>query len=92
MELRNLFVETKRYILTIIRCQTGKNLLDILERPVTTIEEEKYKFVRQAEESTNASRQQKDDPSSSSSPTDRYLFSFSFFNRLYNLSGESGID
>jgi len=49
--VRNLFMETKRHILTIIRVQTGKNLLDILEKPASAKEEATYQALRALEES-----------------------------------------
>jgi len=52
--LRNLFMETKRHILTMIRVQTGKNLLDILEKPASAKEEAIYQSLKASEESRNA--------------------------------------
>ncbi|KAI8585597.1 hypothetical protein BDZ88DRAFT_502223 [Geranomyces variabilis] len=39
IRIRTLWTETKRYIIAVIRVQSGKNLLDILEAPVTEREE-----------------------------------------------------
>jgi Ras GTPase-activating-like protein IQGAP2/3 len=41
-EYRNQFLEAKRYILSVIRIQGGKNLLDILERPCELRDEKQY--------------------------------------------------
>jgi len=48
--MRNLFMETKRHILTIIRVQAGKNLLDILEKPASAKEEAIYQNIKATEE------------------------------------------
>ncbi|ORX63453.1 ras GTPase-activating protein family [Basidiobolus meristosporus CBS 931.73] len=41
-EVKQLFVETKRLVLYIIRIQSGRTLLDILERPVTNRDEKRF--------------------------------------------------
>ena len=40
--VKSLFMETKRCILYVIRIQTGANLLDIMVRPITTEDEDKW--------------------------------------------------
>ncbi|KAF9412598.1 hypothetical protein BGZ94_000998 [Podila epigama] len=49
MDLKHLFVETKRYILSIIRIQSGKNLMEILERRVTLHEEQAWQELKATE-------------------------------------------
>ncbi|KAF9976681.1 hypothetical protein BGZ73_008078 [Actinomortierella ambigua] len=49
MDLKHLFVETKRYILAIIRIQSGKNLMEILERRVTIHEEQAWEEMKATE-------------------------------------------
>ncbi|KAF9941677.1 hypothetical protein BGZ67_004251 [Mortierella alpina] len=49
MDLKHLFVETKRYILSIIRIQSGKNLMEILERRVTVHEEQAWEELKATE-------------------------------------------
>ncbi|CAG8473702.1 13469_t:CDS:10 [Funneliformis caledonium] len=44
-EIKHLFVETKRYILSIMKVQNGKNLLDILVKPVTLQDEQVYQEI-----------------------------------------------
>ncbi|KAG5437930.1 hypothetical protein PCANB_000276 [Pneumocystis canis] len=44
-EIRSLFMETKRYILYIIRIQTGPNLMEILIKPVHADDELKWKHI-----------------------------------------------
>ncbi|CAI2167555.1 2722_t:CDS:10 [Funneliformis geosporum] len=44
-EIKHLFVETKRYILSIMKVQNGKNLLDILIKPVTLQDEQVYQEI-----------------------------------------------
>lgn len=41
-DVKQLFMETKRLILYIIRIQSGKNLLDILVRPITAEDDDKW--------------------------------------------------
>nr|CAG8474586.1 11600_t:CDS:10 [Entrophospora candida] len=41
-EIKHLFVETKRYVLAIMKVQNGKNLLDILVKAVTLADEKTY--------------------------------------------------
>src|SRR5439155_2948697 len=41
-ELKHLFVETKRYVLAIMKVQNDKNLLDILVKAVTLTDEKTY--------------------------------------------------
>ena len=41
-EVKALFVETKRYILYIIRVQTGSSLMEILVKPITTEDVERW--------------------------------------------------
>ncbi|KAJ3024219.1 hypothetical protein HKX48_004492 [Thoreauomyces humboldtii] len=45
IRLKALWTETKRYINAVIRVQSGKNLLDILEAPVTEIEEAQFQLL-----------------------------------------------
>ncbi|ORX96397.1 hypothetical protein K493DRAFT_350827 [Basidiobolus meristosporus CBS 931.73] len=52
-EVKQLFVETKRYILYIIRIQSGRNLLEILEKPVTARELAKYSDIISKEKAKN---------------------------------------
>lgn len=50
-----VFLETKRYVLNIIRVQNGNNLLDILESPSTETEEDLYaELLRNDEEQRQA--------------------------------------
>jgi Ras GTPase-activating-like protein IQGAP2/3 len=49
-----MFFETKRYILYIIRIQSGRTLLDIIDRPVTQWEEQQYMQLRLKESSRKA--------------------------------------
>ncbi|KAG0000526.1 hypothetical protein BGZ65_004291 [Modicella reniformis] len=49
MDLKHLFVETKRYILAIIRIQSGKSLMEILERRVTLQEEQDWEELKATE-------------------------------------------
>jgi Ras GTPase-activating-like protein IQGAP2/3 len=44
--IKQLFVETKRQICVIIRIQNGKHLLDVLERPATQKEEERFNVYK----------------------------------------------
>ncbi|ODA76180.1 hypothetical protein RJ55_08463 [Drechmeria coniospora] len=44
-DAKALFMETKRCVLYIIRVQTGANLLEILVKPITTEDEEKWETV-----------------------------------------------
>ncbi|RKP07724.1 hypothetical protein THASP1DRAFT_30466 [Thamnocephalis sphaerospora] len=53
-EAKHMFFETKRYLLYIIRVQSGRTLLDILERPVTQWEEQQYMQLRLKENSRKA--------------------------------------
>jgi Ras GTPase-activating-like protein IQGAP2/3 len=57
-ETNHLFFETKRYLLYIIRIQSGRSLLDILERPVTQWEEQQYMQLRLKESSRKAAMSQ----------------------------------
>jgi len=49
MDLKHLFVETKRYILAIIRIQSGQNLMEILERRVTIHDEQTWDELKATE-------------------------------------------
>ncbi|TPX43695.1 hypothetical protein SeMB42_g03246 [Synchytrium endobioticum] len=40
--IKRLFMETKRHILTIVRIKSGRNLLELLEKPVSQVEEKGY--------------------------------------------------
>jgi len=44
-EIKALFMETKRCILYIIRVQTGTNLLEILVKPISREDEQKWKML-----------------------------------------------
>jgi Ras GTPase-activating-like protein IQGAP2/3 len=44
-EDKALLVQTKRCVLYIIRVQQGKNLMDILVKPVTEDDEEKWQHI-----------------------------------------------
>ncbi|TPX34547.1 hypothetical protein SmJEL517_g02831 [Synchytrium microbalum] len=46
--IKRLFMETKRHILAIVRIQSGKNLLELLEKPVTEVEEDLYRELLDA--------------------------------------------
>ncbi|RKP37752.1 hypothetical protein BJ085DRAFT_19646 [Dimargaris cristalligena] len=48
--IKHLFVETKRYILYIIRVQSGRSLLDILEKPVSDWDERRFRDIIKREE------------------------------------------
>ncbi|KAJ1918752.1 iqgap- protein [Tieghemiomyces parasiticus] len=48
--IKHLFVETKRYILYIIRVQSGRSLLDILEKSVTQRDELRFREIIKREE------------------------------------------
>ncbi|KAJ3292002.1 hypothetical protein HK104_005630 [Borealophlyctis nickersoniae] len=56
--LKQLFTETKRYVLAIVRVQSGKNLLDILEMPVTEREETAFIELTKKEIEMNATRRE----------------------------------
>ncbi|KAJ3056588.1 hypothetical protein HK097_005751 [Rhizophlyctis rosea] len=56
LRLKQLFTETKRFVLAIIRVQTGKNLLDILEAPVTEREEGTFTDLAKKEVEAQAAR------------------------------------
>ncbi|KAG0237507.1 hypothetical protein BGW42_000717 [Actinomortierella wolfii] len=58
MDLKHLFVETKRYILAIIRIQSGRNLMEILERRVTVHEEQAWEEMKVTELRRQHHRQQ----------------------------------
>lgn len=47
--MKQLFVETKRHVLLVLRIQNGKNLLDILEAPTTQREEQLFAALIEAE-------------------------------------------
>ncbi|KAG9292036.1 hypothetical protein G9A89_017935 [Geosiphon pyriformis] len=53
VDISQLFMETKRYILSILRVQTGKNLLDILVSPVTHQDEQAYADLCQGDRQKN---------------------------------------
>lgn len=53
---RQLFIESKKLVFTIIRVQTGKNLVDVLERPTTEKEERAYAQILDADRAYNARR------------------------------------
>ncbi|KAF2669378.1 IQ domain-containing protein [Microthyrium microscopicum] len=55
--VKSLFMETKRCVLYIIRVQTGQNLLDIMVRPITHADEQKWSDLVHDE-----LRQQNQDP------------------------------
>ncbi|KAJ1660808.1 iqgap- protein [Dispira simplex] len=61
--IKHLFVETKRYILYIIRVQSGKSLLDILEQPVTEHEERRFREIIKRED-IRKTQQRQHEPSS----------------------------
>ena len=48
-EVNALFVETKRCILYIIRVQTGSNLMEILVKPITAEDEERWEMLLEEE-------------------------------------------
>ena len=48
-EIKALMTETKRCVLYIIRCQTGANLLDILVKPISPEDEDKWETLIQNE-------------------------------------------
>jgi Ras GTPase-activating-like protein IQGAP2/3 len=49
-EMKHLFVKTKRYVLSIMKVQNGKNLLDILVKSVTLQDEQIYKEICKADQ------------------------------------------
>ena len=49
MKLTQLISETKRFLALIFKIQTGKNLLDILEAPVTQADEIKFQRLSKIE-------------------------------------------
>lgn len=51
-----LFVETKRCILYIIRIQTGATLMEILVKPITTDDEERWEQLLKEEQSQTAKK------------------------------------
>jgi Ras GTPase-activating-like protein IQGAP2/3 len=53
---RQLFIESKKLVFTIIRVQTGKNLIDVLEKPSTEKEERLYAQILDADRANNARR------------------------------------
>ncbi|KAF9322348.1 hypothetical protein BG003_000019 [Podila horticola] len=59
MDLKHLFVETKRYILSIIRIQSGKNLMEILERRVSIHEEQAWQELKATEMHRNQQHHQR---------------------------------
>jgi len=67
MDLKHLFVETKRYILSIIRIQSGKNLMEILERRATIHEEQAWQELKASEMSRHQHHQRRIDNNSESS-------------------------
>ncbi|KAF9110510.1 hypothetical protein BGX27_006237 [Mortierella sp. AM989] len=71
MDLKHLFVETKRYILAIIRIQSGKNLMEILERRVTVHEEEAWEELKITELSRQQHHQRRIANASESSLSDQ---------------------
>ncbi|KAI9651827.1 MAG: hypothetical protein M1829_002132 [Trizodia sp. TS-e1964] len=56
-EIKTLFMETKRCILYIIRIQSGSNLMEILVKPITMEEEEKWQLLLREEFSSPNHRQ-----------------------------------
>jgi Ras GTPase-activating-like protein IQGAP2/3 len=54
-----LFVETKRYVLVIIKIQTGKTLLDILNSPASEKDEQLYLEYKQKENERQNTRDEK---------------------------------
>ncbi|KAI7832446.1 hypothetical protein BC939DRAFT_435523 [Gamsiella multidivaricata] len=71
MDLKHLFVETKRYILAIIRIQSGKNLMEILERRVTIHEEQAWEELKATELNRQQHHQRRINNASGSSIDDR---------------------
>jgi Ras GTPase-activating-like protein IQGAP2/3 len=65
-ELNHLFMETKRYVLSIIRVQTGQSLLDILVQPVTQHDEEVYSELIKADKHDKNTKRQRPAPSDAS--------------------------
>lgn len=55
-DIKSLFMETKRLILYIIRIQSGANLMDILVKPITQEDDEKW-FALLDEEALNQNEQ-----------------------------------
>ncbi|KAJ5693166.1 hypothetical protein N7462_002589 [Penicillium macrosclerotiorum] len=55
-EVKTLFMETKRCILYIIRVQSGANLMDIMLKPPTTEDEQRWHTLVREELSTNNPR------------------------------------
>ncbi|KAI9814679.1 MAG: hypothetical protein M1832_005678 [Thelocarpon impressellum] len=55
-EVKALFMETKRCILYIIRVQSGPNLMDILVKPITLEDEDRWEALLQEELSTGSKK------------------------------------
>ncbi|KAG0317640.1 hypothetical protein BGZ99_006182 [Dissophora globulifera] len=75
MDLKHLFVETKRYILAIIRIQSGKNLMEILERRVTIHEEQSWQELKATELSRQQHHQRRIENASESSLGEHFAHS-----------------
>ncbi|KAF9437665.1 hypothetical protein BGZ76_011706 [Entomortierella beljakovae] len=73
MDLKHLFVETKRYILAIIRIQSGRNLMEILERRVTVHEEQVWEELKVTEMSRQKHHQRRIDNASETSLSDQLV-------------------
>ncbi|KAJ3038625.1 hypothetical protein HDV00_000469 [Rhizophlyctis rosea] len=56
VQKKQLFTEAKRCVLAIIRVQTGKNLLDVLEAPVTEREEAAFTELKEKEAESQVAR------------------------------------
>jgi len=56
-EINHLYMETKRYILSIIRIQNGQNLLEILVKPVSPEDEEAYRNLCASDRVAKPARQ-----------------------------------
>ena len=74
--IKRLFMETKRHILAIVRVQSGKNLLELLEKPATEVEEKAYGELLDANAARLAEKQAimtRDSPGLASSPSREFV-------------------
>jgi len=79
---KTLYVQTKRYVLSIIRVQQGDNLLHILEKPATANEEKVFALQQEKEAAQNKQREGQNQSHSAVLGIAKYFF-FSFFHSLF---------
>ncbi|KAI8349251.1 hypothetical protein B0O80DRAFT_501353 [Mortierella sp. GBAus27b] len=72
MDLKHLFVETKRYILAIVRIQSGQNLMEILERRVTIQDEQAWDELKATEMKRHRQHQRRMQNASESSLSEHF--------------------